>query len=365
MLAYSKLNVMHRTFAVLACCATLLIFVMQEVVYKTHNGTDRKLTDSRQAWSDIDQRTTHTNTRNTDSNQRIGGDLYDRDGDDRVQRNGSPASAQPETFGNISDRRRCVQSYINEEFGYDEIPTFLTPGCDREAVWNFDHWARRRCSKEHITENEDDSQGLLRIHTAWIGSVVGIFEEICALIDSFLLTHDVGGDAVFTLWLFETPNDDAKLAELKRMYNFTKAVRFIFGSEHNLARGTCLEDNSAYLNVSVSTQDRQPKSSTRMGPKEKADMLRLLILYQYGGIWVDTDSIILRNLRSALEYFGEFAAKVTMSPYYNNNVLGLRSGSVTAQKLIEYVCMTPFSHDTRKYCRYELPYAKYQNSSTH
>eukprot|EP00041_Stephanoeca_diplocostata_P024867 m.640383 g.640383 ORF g.640383 m.640383 type:complete len:665 (-) comp22621_c0_seq1:127-2121(-) len=267
-------------------------------------------------------------------------------------------------FGNVMERRNCVQSYILEEFGYDQVSTFLTPGCDRAAIWDFDRWASRRCSTEPLASERNLNDPVessvhetaaprhtLLIHTAWIGSITGIFQEICALIDSFLLTHDVeDGKAKFTLWLFEVPRDDVHLGTLKALYNFTASVRFLFGSEHDLARGTCLQGNTDYLNVTVSAQDRHKKLSNVMGPKEKADMLRLLILHKYGGLWVDTDSIILRNLQNVLEYFGEFAAKVTMAPYYNNNVLGLRRGSDTALKLIDYVCMTPYSRDTRRYC---------------
>ena len=75
------------------------------------------------------------------------------------------------------------------------------------------------------------------------------------------------------------------------------------------------------------------------------------ILHRFGGIWVDTDSVLLRDTRPLFEFAGEFAAKVTMSHYYNNNVLGLRKGSAVAKHMLEFVCQTPYSRDTRNYCR--------------
>ena len=75
------------------------------------------------------------------------------------------------------------------------------------------------------------------------------------------------------------------------------------------------------------------------------------ILHRFGGIWVDTDSVLLRDTRPLFEFAGEFAAKVTMSHYYNNNVLGLRKGSPVAKKMLGFVCETPYSRDTTNYCR--------------
>lgn len=41
---------------------------------------------------------------------------------------------------------------------------------------------------------------------------------------------------------------------------------------------------------------------TLLGPKEKADLTRILLLNTYGGIWVDTDDVLLRDLRQACKY---------------------------------------------------------------
>jgi mannosyltransferase OCH1-like enzyme len=75
-----------------------------------------------------------------------------------------------------------------------------------------------------------------------------------------------------------------------------------------------------------------------MGPKEKADLTRILLLNSYGGIWVDTDDVLLRDLRPLIEFAGEFATKLTMSFYFNNNILGIRAKSDLSKSLVDIVC---------------------------
>jgi WD repeat and SOF domain-containing protein 1 len=47
-------------------------------------------------------------------------------------------------------------------------------------------------------------------------------------------------------------------------------------------------------------------------PQTKSDLLRLLLLHKFGGVWVDTDTILLRDLRPIVEYVGEFGGKFSM-----------------------------------------------------
>jgi hypothetical protein len=41
-------------------------------------------------------------------------------------------------------------------------------------------------------------------------------------------------------------------------------------------------------------------------------MTRLLILHQHGGVWVDTDTVILRDFRPLVEFVGEFAGQCVL-----------------------------------------------------
>ena len=143
----------------------------------------------------------------------------------------------------------------------------------------------------HVQEQEqeqgrqathDAAEGVLQFHTAWTGAEAKIKTELEALINSFLMTQD-SATATFTVWWMDRdpdPNDP-----LEQLYKATPSVYFKRVNLHALAAGTCLEGKPEYLDVAIT--DNWARKGT-MGPKEKSDMTRILILYNFGGVWVDT-----------------------------------------------------------------------------
>eukprot|EP00036_Acanthoecidae_sp_10tr_P018353 CAMPEP_0206296834 /NCGR_PEP_ID=MMETSP0106_2-20121207/5869_1 /ASSEMBLY_ACC=CAM_ASM_000206 /TAXON_ID=81532 /ORGANISM="Acanthoeca-like sp., Strain 10tr" /LENGTH=648 /DNA_ID=CAMNT_0053727497 /DNA_START=214 /DNA_END=2161 /DNA_ORIENTATION=- len=249
-----------------------------------------------------------------------------------------------------STRKVCVQAWLYRTFGYDHIADFFVPGCDTPALWDFDRWAAVSGCGYH--NDRSVHVGPLQIHTAWIGPVDGIFTELIALVDSFLATqHTVGGRAILTLWFLEDdpPSLDHPLRRRFVLHD-GHAVRFERADLAALAAGTCLEGRREYLDVNVSGVDW--KRAGTMGPKEKADMARILLLHAHGGVWVDTDSVLLRDLEPLVRFIGpDFATKITLSPLYNNNVLALRRRGDVARRMLEFVCETPFTPAGRRaYC---------------
>lgn len=79
--------------------------------------------------------------------------------------------------------------------------------------------------------------------------------------------------------------------------------------------------------------------------------VRLLILEKHGGIWMDVDSVILRDLRPFLELTGEFLSlSCSLRSFFNNNVMGFRAGSANIRTLINMVCgMGPWPTDHGDY----------------
>jgi hypothetical protein len=239
-----------------------------------------------------------------------------------------------------SDRATCAQAWLFRTFGYDHIPDFFVPGCDTPAVYDFEKWAAQSGCASETPPDE------LLVHTAWLGPLGGIHDELVALIDSFLATHATNGArrASITVWFMEgQPPDKSNPLRARYAQHDGVAVRFLKADLAGLAVGTCLEGKKDFLDVNVSGSNW--KASNTMGPKEKADLVRLLLLHRYGGVWVDTDSVLLRDLRPLVAFAGpDFAAKVTLSPYYNNNVLGAAKGGMVARRLLEFVCATPYGN---------------------
>ncbi len=81
----------------------------------------------------------------------------------------------------------------------------------------------------------------------------------------------------------------------------------------------------------------------------QSDLLRLLALYKYGGIWVDMDIIFLRDFRPILDQ--EFMYAWSADTDFASNgacgsVLGLERHSELAARLLEAVITTPYREAT-------------------
>ena len=207
-------------------------------------------------------------------------------------------------------------------------------GCKVEPLFDFEGWASRLgCGKEPL-------DGPLYIHTAWAGSldntlhnkssVRGDFE---ALMDSFLMTQDTKNAKLIFWWL--TPQQGSK-DQLQLDYESHGSIEFREANIKEMAIGTPLEDQNEILEMG----DFLEQSSKSKRPRQLANMFRTLALYKMGGVWVDTDTLILRDMRPLLEYAGEFATQLSISIYYNNNFMGLRAGSELGWFLLDIIVKT-------------------------
>ena len=234
-------------------------------------------------------------------------------------------------------RRQCVQDHIFDEFGLDVPKAYFVQGCDFGGLYDFDAWAKRTgCGTEPI-------DGTLQFHTAWTGPYEHVREDLDALMQSYLTTQSLT-TSTFTFWLLDRDPDPADAFQKMFGGAGNGAVQFKRARMEDMARGTAMEGKDQFLNLDWST--------VKKGPRWRANIFRILILHRFGGIWVDTDTLMLRDMRPLIEFAGEFASKLTMSHYYNNNVMGMRAGSNIGAKMIEDMVATPFQQGERHYCRY-------------
>lgn len=110
-----------------------------------------------------------------------------------------------------------------------------------------------------------------------------------------------------------------------------------------LARGTPMEghplisssssDRSASKSNSKSkSQSPPPKRNDKKGWLD-GDLLRILVLYSYGGVWVDMDSVILRSFRPLLE-----AEWVTQWDCYDKPYAPLNGAVMAFYRHSPYLC---------------------------
>jgi hypothetical protein len=132
------------------------------------------------------------------------------------------------------------------------------------------------------------------------------------------------------------------------------AIEFRRAMFNDFAMGTPIEGMDEVLSMGDSLEVK----SKNKAPRQLANMFRTLALYTFGGIWVDTDTLLMRNLRPLLEYSGEFATQLAWSNLYNNNFMGLRAKSPVAWDMLVTISVTglpPASQkesEMKKYCKY-------------
>jgi hypothetical protein len=87
------------------------------------------------------------------------------------------------------------------------------------------------------------------------------------------------------------------------------------------------------------TQDRDIDVS-RLYVAHRADFIRAFLLAKFGGLWIDADCLVMRDLSGLLESLGEydFIAHRERSGLFANPFIGAKKDSVIAAELYQRVC---------------------------
>jgi len=75
---------------------------------------------------------------------------------------------------------------------------------------------------------------------------------------------------------------------------------------------------------------------------EGSDVIRYILFYNYGGVWIDCDVLLLRNLNPFLQQ--EWAYKWQVSKSINAATSHFKKGSDTSLSLIKELFITPMKH---------------------
>ena len=69
-----------------------------------------------------------------------------------------------------------------------------------------------------------------------------------------------------------------------------------------------------------------------------AELLRLAVLHEVGGVWFDLCTVLLAPLQPVLSYLDEFSVMRGMTPHYSTVALALRAHSIASTTLLGLVC---------------------------
>ncbi|KAH0835862.1 glycosyltransferase family 32 protein [Lanmaoa asiatica] len=157
----------------------------------------------------------------------------------------------------------------------------------------------------------------IQYHTYWRVDLAPFGERQEYMLKSFFATQNVD-DARLIMW----SNGDLTVYPILRKYleQFPDAFDLRVADIEELARGTPL-DGSSLLNLN-------DKKAWLDG-----DLVRLLVVWTYGGVWIDMDSLLTRDLAPLLEH--EF---VTQWDCYDKPYLALNGALMRFHKHSPYIC---------------------------
>eukprot|EP00050_Salpingoeca_kvevrii_P017314 m.63991 g.63991 ORF g.63991 m.63991 type:complete len:524 (-) comp7496_c0_seq2:83-1654(-) len=180
----------------------------------------------------------------------------------------------------------------------------------------------------------------LYIHTYYSGKP---FRDMEYVVLSYLMTQDLEKTR-FNFWTDAATIASPDFAKFMAIFEkHRKWVNFLVVDVARDAEGTCMEGKEHFIDPTVDDLDARIYS----------DLIRILVLKHYGGLWVDIDMIIYRDVRPLIEYFGNFASAAFKDEYcitnnntvpgcWNNAILSVRPDTDLGGTLLNMVCALPY-----------------------
>jgi hypothetical protein len=164
----------------------------------------------------------------------------------------------------------------------------------------------------------------LLIHTFWRGKA-GVM--LSSIIKSYLISQQLDRTKLF-VW-YEGDLDSSEIVNIVNA-NPSNVVLKRFNPRDHIA-GTCLENNSYF-----------EQFLKKHNIANYSDMVRIVLLKKYGGLWVDADVFLLRDVIpfiAVAQEFSTFQGFWNFAARYNNHVLHLSNETGTADKFLKSMCL--------------------------
>ena len=177
------------------------------------------------------------------------------------------------------------------------------------------------------------SNDVLLYHTLWI--IQKNFTPPTFLIDSFLITQQMQRSKL-SVWILA--NNESEAIRYSEMYSKvpSNVLQFKLLNISYEFRDSCVVNGNFldYLSTKVAN-----------GKKfhEFSDIASIFLLRNYGGIWVDPDLLLLKDLRPFVVSFGEFSLISSDRNYWKNHVMSFEKSNHNILNLATTVCEFPYN----------------------
>ena len=209
---------------------------------------------------------------------------------------------------------RCAWNYIRDHH--------LT--CHSAAVLNWERiYLDTGCPVFPIPD------GGFIFHSFWIGPWGLSFD---LQLESFLATQRLGDGHRMIFWYLEAGPPESTRKYFEQYSDYIEFRRMNLTAE---SEGTCLNNMPEWT-------DPAYRRSVHLIVQGVSNMVRILLLAKYGGVWIDADMIFLRDLTPLLR-MGPSAVGLPNGRYNNAILVYGRIDGGIGQKVLQLLCRMPFN----------------------
>lgn len=238
----------------------------------------------------------------------------------------------------INKQQLTVSSFISSEPpSIHQNVTSLPNGKKRCALIDCDKNKNWMEDCELIDYHYSKPHNTLYYHVYWKGEVHWMLP---LLIKSYLVTQQLNISKLIVwspLSLEEEPNKKDRvhdqslkrepLNELQELRDkFPDNIELRVFEREELIKGTCMEKNEVFNQFLKS-----------MRPQLESDVVRVLLLNRFGGVWMDSDILLMKDLMNLISAAREFSTHLGGNTM-NNHILHINRNSGTGKKLTEALC---------------------------
>lgn len=221
--------------------------------------------------------------------------------------------AEIQFWNKIKNPIHCISKWITKIDMY--------PGSRKFQDWDI-YFSNSSCPKYPIPK-----EGVI-FHFLHVGKWRPALE---VAIDAFLATQNLNAGHRIYYWYVEAIPKQVT----QRYQRFKNSIQFRYFNSTEEIRGTCLEHKREFI-------DDKYAADLSFPIQTRSDMIRQLLMSKYGGAWLDTDAVPLRNLEPMLR-IGPFA-QGTGNNHWNNHFLyyGPKESGI-AKKMLDIICEMPYN----------------------
>ncbi|KAG0019043.1 hypothetical protein BGZ82_000271, partial [Podila clonocystis] len=213
--------------------------------------------------------------------------------------------------------------------------------------------AHSELAASNINDDEDDGfkieDGLLdqaaktttppmHFHMFWRAPVT---DKLLLAVNAFLFTQPLDRSRLH-LWIDSTDlpggraedyrkNLFARNLVLRPMNRFIRIHRW----DHEAQEANAYPPSSQNSANTTGTSNATITTTTNITPVALSDEVRFLILYRYGGMYLDADTLLLRDMSPIYDTGLEFAYEWSNLKIYNTAIMKLDKGSAVARRILD------------------------------